>query len=57
MGMWSVADLYGSTSKESTPASTEQTAPGGAVQRGASISWLAIIILFFVFRVAYEMAT
>lgn len=54
--MWSMADLYGSTTKESTPASTEQTAPGGPVQRGASISWLAIIILFFVFRVAYEMA-
>ena len=56
MGMWSVADLYGSTSKESTPASTEQTAPSGPVQRGASVSWLAIIILFFVFRLAYEMA-
>lgn len=57
MGMWSVADLYGSTTKENTPASPEQTAPSGPVQRGASMSWLAIIVLFFVFRVAYEMAS
>jgi hypothetical protein len=51
-----MSDLYPGMQKSAPPSTQEQTAPAGAVERGASVSWLAVLALFFVFRVAYEMA-
>ena len=51
-----MSDLYPGMQKSAPPSTQEQTAPSGAVERGASVSWLAVLALFFVFRVAYEMA-
>jgi hypothetical protein len=55
--MWATADLYGRTGeREQTPSTSDQVSSEGPVQRGSSISWLAVLGLFFVFRIAYEMA-
>jgi hypothetical protein len=51
-----MSDLYPGMVKNAPPSTQEQTAPAGAVERGASVSWLAVLVLFIVFRIAYEMA-
>lgn len=51
-----MSDLYPGMVKNAPPSTQEQTAPEGAVERGASVSWLAVVALFFIFRIAYEMA-
>lgn len=57
--MWSTIDLYGPAAAQNPPPppSAEQKVTQGGVERGASVSWLAILVLFFVFRIVYEYAT
>lgn len=55
--MWSVSDLYpGAGGETQEVSSAEQTSPAGPVKRGSAMTWLALVILFFVFRVVYEYA-
>lgn len=55
--MWATADLYGATGQKDQPPSTaESVTEGGSVRRGATLSWITILLLFFLFRVLYEVA-
>lgn len=52
-----MTDMYGYTgSKADTPSTSEMVSAEGPIQSSATPSWLALVVLFFVFRVVYEMA-
>lgn len=53
---WPSTDLYPNTGAKSAPASTnDMVSAEGSVQSESTLSWLTLVILFFVFRVIYEM--
>jgi hypothetical protein len=53
---WPTSDLYANSGAKSAPASTnDMVSAEGAVQSESTLSWLTLVILFFVFRVIYEM--
>lgn len=54
--MWSQTDLYGFVGTNAPPTTSEQTSAAGPVQRGSTMSWLMLVILFFIFRMVYEWA-
>lgn len=61
MGMWASGDLYpGGTgmakNQTVTPTTAQKTNTGAAVKAAPAPAWLALVVLFIVFRVVYEMA-
>lgn len=55
---WGMADMYGYTgSKGETPSTSEQVSQEGPITASATPSWLALVILFVIFRLVYEYAS
>lgn len=58
--MWSERDLYGDDAAPAdagrTVATAEKVSGSGQAKAAPTISWLALVILFVLFRILYESA-